>query len=114
MHEAILGAVVYPVCASPLRLPFGQCLQPGKQSLIILTRVDSELTAQYCLHSSLHRVVARPNLIEKAKAVIGISARRAFSEQVLQVEISGPKIAKLTLVDASTDAAFVWALFGLC
>jgi len=47
-----------------------------------------------------------PDLVEKAKAVMGISARRAFSKHVLWVEISGPKMPKLTLVDARW---FVWA-----
>jgi len=48
------------------------------------------------------------DLVEQAKAVIGISVGRAFSKHVLRVEISGPKIPKLTLVDALTDAG----LFG--
>ena len=40
-----------------------------------------------------------PDLVEKAKAVMGISAGRAFSKHVLRVEISGPKMPQLTLVD---------------
>ena len=40
-----------------------------------------------------------PDLFEKAKAVMGISTGRAFPKHVLWVEISGPKIPKLTLVD---------------
>ena len=33
-----------------------------------------------------------PDLVEKAKVVMGISSRRAFSKHVLKVEISRPKM----------------------
>jgi hypothetical protein len=48
-------------------------------------------------------------LVEKAKAAMGISTGKAFSKHVLRVAISGPKMPKLTLVDAGTNAG----LFGL-
>jgi hypothetical protein len=41
-----------------------------------------------------------PNLIENAKAVMGISTHgRAFSNDILRVEISGPDRPHLTIVD---------------
>jgi hypothetical protein len=44
---------------------------------------------------------------------MGISVGRAFSKHVLRVEISGPKISKLTLVDALIDAGLFWLVEGL-
>jgi hypothetical protein len=40
-----------------------------------------------------------PELVEKAKAATDISAGAAFSRHILRVEICGPKMPKLTLVD---------------
>ncbi len=70
---------------------------------------DADRSRLLTFKESLQGLDQFPDLVEKAKAVMGISAGRAFSKHVLRVEISGPKMPKLTLVDALTDAG----LFGL-
>jgi hypothetical protein len=60
---------------------------------------DADRSRLVAFKESLQGLVQFPELIEKAKAVLGISAGRAFSKHILRVEISGPKMHKLTLVD---------------
>jgi hypothetical protein len=79
------------------------------RAIRLMWELDAERSRLFTLKESLQGLDQFPDLIEKAKAEIGISAGRAFSKHVLRVEISGPKMPKLTLVDALIDVG----LFGL-
>ena len=48
---------------------------------------------------SLQGLAQFPELVEKVKVVIGISAGRVFLKYILRIEISGPKMPKLILID---------------
>jgi GTPase SAR1 family protein len=60
---------------------------------------DADHTKLAAFKESLQGLDQFPELVEEAKAAMGISAGKAFSKHVLRVEISGPKMPKLTLVD---------------
>ena len=59
---------------------------------------------------SLQNLDQFPELVEKAKAAMGISTGRAFSKHLLRVAISGPKMPKLTLVDAGLTPVYLGLL----
>jgi GTPase SAR1 family protein len=60
---------------------------------------DAERSKLVGFKQTLHGLDEFPELVERAKAVTGISTGAAFSRHILRVEVSGPKMPKLTLVD---------------
>jgi hypothetical protein len=63
-------------------------------------RTESERLALSSFHEELKGFEGLPNLIKNAKAFIGISTYgKAFSKDLLRVEVSGPDQPYLTIVD---------------
>jgi GTPase SAR1 family protein len=63
-------------------------------------RSESERLALSSFHEELEGFEGLPNLIENAKAAMGISTHgKAFSKDLLRVEVSGPDRPHLTIVD---------------
>ncbi|CAF9942508.1 hypothetical protein IMSHALPRED_003852 [Imshaugia aleurites] len=63
-------------------------------------RTESERLALSSFHEKLEGFEGLPNLIENAKAAMGISTHgKAFSKDLLRVEVSGPDRPHLTIVD---------------
>ena len=63
-------------------------------------RTESERLTLSGFHEKLKGFKGLPNLIENAKAAIGISTHgKAFSKDLLRVEVSGPDRPHLTIVD---------------
>ena len=63
-------------------------------------RTKSERLALSSFHEKLEGFEGLLNLIENAKAAIGISTySKAFSKDLLRVEVSGPDRPHLTIVD---------------
>ncbi|KAH8742896.1 dynamin family protein [Diaporthe sp. PMI_573] len=64
------------------------------------SRTDSERRSLENFHEPLKTLEELPPLIEKAKVAMGLAEMtKAFAEDVLRVEISGPKRPHLTIVD---------------
>ncbi|KAL4861089.1 hypothetical protein BDV12DRAFT_208372 [Aspergillus spectabilis] len=104
--EAISG-VSFPVRSSlctrfPTELVLRKHPQSGVRVSIVAHQSRSEMEqmrlSSFC--EELDSFQELPNLIEKAKAVMGISTHgKAFSNDLLRVEISGPDRPHLTIVD---------------
>ena len=104
--EAISG-VSFPVKSNlstrfPTELVLRKTLQTGVSVSIIphQARTESERLALSSFHEQLEGFEGFPSLIENAKAAIGISTHgKAFSKDLLRVEVSGPDRPYLTIVD---------------
>ena len=104
--EAISG-VSFPVKSNlstrfPTELVLRKTSQMGVTVSIVphQARTDSERLALSGFHEKLEGFEGLPNLIENAKAAMGISTHgKAFSKDLLRVEVSGPDRPHLTIVD---------------
>ena len=104
--EAISG-VSFPVKSNlstrfPTELVLRKTSQMGVTVSIVphqAPRRESERRALSDFHEKLEGFEGLPNLIENAKAAMGISTRKAFSKDLLRVEVSGPDRPHLTIVD---------------
>ena len=104
--EAISG-VSFPVKSSlstrfPTELVLRKTPQAGVSVSIVphQARTESERLALSSFHEQLEGFEGLPNLIEDAKAAMGISTHgKAFSKDLLRVEVSGPDRPHLTIVD---------------
>jgi len=87
------------------------------------TRSEAECSRLVQFSETLEDLKDFPNIVEKAKTVMGISATTsAFSNDVLRVEISGPTRPSFTIVDlpglihsenklqSSADVSMVWEM----
>lgn len=87
------------------------------------TRSEADSSSLEQFSETLHDLKDFPDIVEKAKTIMGISATTsAFSNDVLRVEISGPTRPSLTIVDlpglihsenksqSSTDVSMVWEM----
>ena len=106
--EAISG-VCFPVKSSlstrfPTELVLRKKSQTGVSVSIVphQARTESERLALGSFHEHLKGFEGLPSLIENAKAAMGISIHgKAFSKDLLRVEVSGPDRPHLTIVDLS-------------
>ncbi|KAI9778547.1 MAG: hypothetical protein M1816_004023 [Peltula sp. TS41687] len=104
--EAISG-VSFPVKSNlstrfPTELVLRKTSQMGVSVSIVphQARTESEQLALSSFHEELEGFEGLPNLIENAKAAMGISTHgKAFSKDLLRVEVSGPDRPHLTIVD---------------
>ena len=104
--EAISG-VSFPVKSNlstrfPTELVLRKTPQMGVSVSIVphQARTESERLALSSFHEKLEGFEELPNLIENAKAAMGISTHgKAFSKDLLRVEVSGPDRPHLTIVD---------------
>ena len=104
--EAISG-VSFPVKSNlstrfPTELVLRKTSQIGISVSIVphQARTESERLALSSFHEKLEGFEGLPNLIENAKAAMGISTHgKAFSKDLLRVEVSGPDRPHLTIVD---------------
>ena len=104
--EAISG-VSFPVKSNlstrfPTELVLRKTSQMGVTVSIVphQARTESERLALSGFHEKLEGFEGLPNLIENAKAAMGISTHgKAFSKDLLRVEVSGPDRPHLTIVD---------------
>ena len=104
--EAISG-VCFPVKSSlstrfPTELVLRKTSQTGVSVSIVphQARTESERLALGSFHEHLEGFEGLPSLIENAKAAMGISTHgKAFSKDLLRVEVSGPDRPHLTIVD---------------
>ena len=104
--EAISG-VSFPVKSNlstrfPTELVLRKTSQMGVTVSIVphQARTESERLALSGFHEKLEGFEGLPNLIENAKAAMGISTRgKAFSKDLLRVEVTGPDRPHLTIVD---------------
>ena len=104
--EAISG-VSFPVKSNlstrfPTELVLRKTSQMGVTVSIVphQARTESERLALSDFHEKLEGFEGLPNLIENAKAAMGISTHgKAFSKDLLRVEVSGPDRPHLTIVD---------------
>ena len=103
--EAISG-VSFPVKSNlstrfPTELVLRKTSQKGVSVSIVphQARSESERLALSSFHEELAGFEGLPNLIENAKAAMGISTHKAFSKDLLRVEVSGPDRPHLTIVD---------------
>ena len=104
--EAISG-VSFPVKSNlstrfPTELVLRKTSQMGVSVSIVphQARSESEQLALSSFHEELECFEGLPNLIENAKAAMGISTHgKAFSKDLLRVEVSGPDRPHLTIVD---------------
>ena len=104
--EAISG-VSFPVKSNlstrfPTELVLRKTSQMGVSVSIVphQARTESERLALSSFHEKLEGFEGLPNLIENAKAAMGISTHgKAFSKDLLRVEVSGPDRPHLTIVD---------------
>ena len=104
--EAISG-VSFPVKSNlstrfPTELVLRNTSQMGVSVSIVphQTRTESERHALNSFHEKLEGFDGLPTLIENAKAAMGISTHgKAFSKDLLRVEVSGPDRPHLTIVD---------------
>ena len=106
MLEAISG-VSFPVKSNlstrfPTELVLRKTSQMGMTVSIVphQGRTEPERLALSGFHEKLEGFKGLPNLIENAKAAMGISTHgKAFSKDLLRVEVSGPDRPHLTIVD---------------
>ncbi|KAL2267868.1 hypothetical protein VTJ83DRAFT_5145 [Remersonia thermophila] len=63
------------------------------------SRTESEQLALQSFREELSGFDALPDLIESAKLAMGITPHRAFAQDILRVEITGPDRPHLTIVD---------------
>ena len=106
MLEAISG-VSFPIKSNlstrfPTELVLRKTSQIGISVSIVphQARTESERLALSSFHEKLEGFEGLPNLIENAKAAMGISTHgKAFSKDLLRVEVSGPDRPHLTIVD---------------
>ena len=104
--EAISG-VSFPVKSNlstrfPTELVLRKTSQMGVSVSIVphQARSESERLALSSFREKLEGFQGLPNLIENAKAAMGISTHgKAFSKDLLRVEVSGPDRPHLTIVD---------------
>ena len=104
--EAISG-VSFPVKSNlstrfPTELVLRKTSQIGISVSIVphQARTESERLALSSFHEKLESFEGLPNLIDNAKAAMGISTHgKAFSKDLLRVEVSGPDRPHLTIVD---------------
>ena len=104
--EAISG-VSFPVKSNlSTRFPTELVLRKTSQMGVTVSivphqgRTESERLALSGFHEKLEGFEGLPNLIENAKAAMGISTHgKAFSKDLLRVEVSGPDRPHLTIVD---------------
>lgn len=104
--EAISG-VSFPVKSNlstrfPTELVLRKTSQTGVSVSIVphQARTESERLALGSFHEQLDGFEGLPSLIENAKAAMGISTHgKAFSKDLLRVEVSGPDRPHLTIVD---------------
>ncbi|KAL9023560.1 MAG: hypothetical protein Q9196_007129 [Gyalolechia fulgens] len=104
--EAISG-VSFPVRSNlstrfPTELVLRKTSQTGVSVSIVphQARTESERLALGSFHEQLEGFEGLPSLIENAKAAMGISTHgKAFSKDLLRVEVSGPDRPHLTIVD---------------
>ena len=104
--ETISG-VFFPVKSNlstrfPTELVLRKTTQTGVSVSIVShqARTESERLALSSFHEKLEDFDELPNLIENAKAAMGISTHgKAFSKDLLRVEVSGPDRPHLTIVD---------------
>ena len=104
--EAISG-VSFPVKSNlstrfPTELVLRKTPQMGVSVSIVPDQARSEIErlALSNFHEELEGFEGLPNLIEKAKAAMGISTNgKSFSKDLLRVEVSGPDRPHLTIVD---------------
>ena len=104
--EAISG-VSFPVKSNlstrfPTELVLRKTTQMGVSVSIVpdQARSESERLALSSFHEELEGFEGLPNLIENAKAAMGISTHgKAFSKDLLRIEVSGPDRPHLTIVD---------------
>jgi GTPase SAR1 family protein len=104
--EAISG-VSFPVKSNlstrfPTELVLRKTSQMGVSVSIVPDQARSEIErlALSNFHEELEGFEGLPNLIEKAKAAMGISTNgKSFSKDLLRVEVSGPDRPHLTIVD---------------
>ena len=104
--EAISG-VSFPVKSNlstrfPTELVLRKTSQMGMTVSIVphQGRTEPERLALSGFHEKLEGFKGLPNLIENAKAAMGISTHgKAFSKDLLRVEVSGPDRPHLTIVD---------------
>lgn len=104
--EAVSG-VSFPVKSNlstrfPTELVLRKTSQMGVSVSIVphQARTESERLALSSFHEKLEGFEGLPNLIENAKAAMGISTHgKAFSKDLLRVEVSGPDRPHLTIVD---------------
>ncbi|EGE80242.2 dynamin GTPase, variant [Blastomyces dermatitidis ATCC 18188] len=104
--EAISG-VSFPVKSNlctrfPTELVLRKCPQIGVSVSIVPhgSRSESEQRSLETFRETLDSFEGFPALVEKAKAAMGISTHgKAFSKDLLRVEVSGPDRPHLTIVD---------------
>ena len=104
--EAI-SSVSFPVKSNlstrfPTELVLRKTSQMGVSVSIVphQARTESERLALSSFHEKLEGFEGLPNLIDNAKAAMGISTHgKAFSKDLLRVEVSGPDRPHLTIVD---------------
>jgi len=104
--EAISG-VSFPVKSNlstrfPTELVLRKTSQMGVSVSIVphQARTEFEQLALSSFHEQLEGFEGLPSLIENAKAAMGISTHgKAFSKDLLRVEVSGPDRPHLTIVD---------------
>lgn len=104
--EAISG-VSFPVKSNLCtRFPTELILRKAKKIDVSISIVphpshsESESLSLSAFHEKLDSFDALPELIEKAKAAMAISTfGRAFSKDLLRIELSGPERPHLTIVD---------------
>ena len=104
--EAISG-VSFPVKSNlSTRFPTELVLRKTSQMGVTVSivphqgRTESERLALSGFHEELEGFEGLPNLIENAKAAMGISTHgKAFSKDLFRVEVSGPDRPHLTIVD---------------
>lgn len=104
--EAISG-VSFPIKSNlstrfPTELVLRKTSQTGVSVSIVphQARTESEQLALSSFHEQLEGFEGLPSLIENAKAAMGISTHgKAFSKDLLRVEVSGPDRPHLTIVD---------------
>jgi GTP-binding protein EngB required for normal cell division len=102
--EAISG-VSFPIKSNlctrfPTELVLRKTSQIGVSVSIVPQSRESEQLALSSFHEKLDGFEGLPALIEKAKVAMGIFTHgRAFSKDILRVEVSGPDRPHLTIVD---------------
>ncbi|KAI9705615.1 MAG: hypothetical protein M1836_006371 [Candelina mexicana] len=104
--EAISG-VSFPVKSNlstrfPTELVLRKTSRMGVSVSIVphQARTEAERLALSSFHEQLEGFEGLPSLIENAKAAMGISTHgKAFSKDLLRVEVSGPDRPHLTIVD---------------
>ncbi|EAQ88463.1 hypothetical protein CHGG_05082 [Chaetomium globosum CBS 148.51] len=104
--EAISG-VSFPVkgnlCTcfpTELILRKTRCISASVSIVPHESRAETERAALRAFHPELHGVENLPELVEQAKAEMGITAHgRAFARDILRIEVTGPDRPHLTIVD---------------